>query len=917
MMMRSLIGLATAVLLTGSMSAYAQDTTTKPFTSYTLDNGLRVVLVPDHKVPKVAVTVTYNVGGLNEPTGRSGFAHLFEHLMFSGTDTYPSFDETFLGLGITNNAYTAQDNTTYWMDGLASALPVVLSVEADRMANIGNSVDQADLDQERAIVINELRQNVLDVPGAGTGSALYVALYPQPHPYSRAVLGSIPDVTAATLGDVKTFFNTYYNPNNAVLAVVGDFELADAEAMIEDTFGRIARGVEAPSPMPTEIEAARVHLSFIDAVSSPQVVIGFTGPTMAEEGYYDLAVTTDLLCNSNYGYVVDALVNPGISTGAGCSWNPGKLGGRFTFYAGAAPGISVEQLEAAMRKTLTDFLATPLDPEAVERSRNIYLLQGRTAYESYKPRSETIANSLAATGNLDGIFEDDPDLLSVSPETVAATMKSVLVLADSSTAVVVPGPRGDMPAVFSEPSGEPAPMATVARASVDIPKLQPAEQNLAQLPATETATLANGITVVHMQLPDAPIQNLTIAAAGGILNDPAGKEGLHEMALGLASTGAGDLDQAALAKAASDVNAGIGGWTNEQLSGISIAVPPETFAEGVDLLAEVVLEPRFDEQPFKVQSAMTLEGLRQRQTDPSSLAYRALNAAMFDPAEGYPGINITIASIGSITLDEVKQAFREQFVPAGVTVYSVGPMALKDILPALETRFGAWHADGMGLTAREATPVTFPKGQVIYVVPQAGATQTVILTALPAPGTEQPHFAEATAVMNLLGGDFSSRLNQVIRVQKGYSYGVNGVIMSTFDDSGAIALSTAVESSVTGEALTEIFAGLDSLATSPPTQAEIDRTVTQYQTMMAGMSETAGGLFNSLVMSKGVGRDLDSNLDMYESVIGIGLTGVQAEAATLASLDQSIIVLSGDPDVIMAELKSIGIEDVELMAAAQ
>jgi zinc protease len=916
MMFRRLVGLAAIMLLTGSMSSYAQDAN-PPLTTFILDNGLRVILMPDHKVPKVAVTLTYNVGSLNEPTGRSGFAHLFEHLMFTGTDTYPRFDQTFLGLGITSNAYTAQDNTTYWMDGLASALPVVLSVEADRMANLGNAVDQADLDQERSIVINELRQNVLDSPSAGAIEALRDGLFPKPHPYSRAGHGSIPDINAATLDDVKAFFNTYYTPNNAALAIVGDFELADAKAMIEDTFGRIPRGVPFASPVAVDVVPTRLDMTFTDAVSSPVVALAFTGPAIAEEEYYELAITADLLCNGSYGFMLDALVNPGTAADAGCAWLPGKLGGRFLFYGVAGAGISADALEAGLKKTLVDFLATPLDPEAVERSRNAYLLDDRTALESFQSRSETIANVMIQIGDVAGVLEDDPHLLAITAAEVETAMKDVLVLGDVSIATVLPGPRGDMPAVFSEPSGTPATLTVVERASVEIPKLEPTKQRIAELPATETTTLSNGIVVVHMHLPDAPLQNLMVAANGGILNDPPGKESLHQLAIGMASTGAGDLDLAALGKAATDVNASIGGWVNEQLSGVSLSVPPETFAEGIDLLADVVQKPRFDLQPWKVSIAGSLESLRQGENDPTTLALRALNDAMFAPAEGYPAVYSTLASVGSITLDEAKLAFHEQFVPAAITIYSVGPMTLKQVLPVIEARFGTWHGDGTGLKVKTLTPVTFPKGRSVYVVPQPGATQTTILTSLPAPGFEQDGFVESIAVVDLLAADFSSRLNQIIRVQKGYSYGVQGFVMGTLPDTGALTISTAVEATTTGETLTEIFGGFDSLANSPPTQQEIDRTITQNQTQMAGLTETSGGLFGALVDSKGKGRDLAASLDLFKRVIEIDLAEVQVQAAALSSLDQSVIVLSGDPAIIMAELKSIGIEDVELVAAAQ
>ena len=243
--------LALTASLGFSLTAFAAEPpkTAEPIVSYSLDNGLEVILAPDRRVPKVVMNVRYSVGSMNEPAGRSGFAHLFEHLMFSGTQAWPDVFDAHAALGNTINAWTMEDGTVYYVEGLSANLPMILSLEADRMANLGGNVDQRELDLQRSVVKNEMRQNVLDQAGSSGWEAFWSGLYEKPHPYSRTVIGSIADLDSATLDDVRGFFGAYYVPNNAVLVVTGDFAIDDAMTLIASTFGVVPRGADVPRPV--------------------------------------------------------------------------------------------------------------------------------------------------------------------------------------------------------------------------------------------------------------------------------------------------------------------------------------------------------------------------------------------------------------------------------------------------------------------------------------------------------------------------------------------------------------------------------------------------------------------------------------------------------------------------------------------
>lgn len=332
---RSVAAIAALVLVFTGIST-AQDT--PPVERYRLENGLEVLLAPDGRVPKVGMSLLYRVGGMNEPAGRSGFAHLFEHLMFTGTPLYPDIDDTYSALGVSSNAVTEDDRTVFVADAIAAALPVLLSVEADRMANLGDAVEQAELDLERNVVLNEMRERVLDAPAQAGGVALRAALFAAQHPYAEPGIGSIADLEAADLADVKAFFDRFYGPNNAVLAIAGDFDVEVAKRLVAETFGQIPAGPAVTLPEPELPAPAAARIETTDRVPSPLVTLAIAGPAHPSPASTALSVASDLLGNYDYGALRRLLVNTGLAVSVGAGWSPGRLAGSFTITATAAPG---------------------------------------------------------------------------------------------------------------------------------------------------------------------------------------------------------------------------------------------------------------------------------------------------------------------------------------------------------------------------------------------------------------------------------------------------------------------------------------------------------------------------------------------------------------------------------------------------
>lgn len=905
-MRRLFLGLA--ALLALAVTVHAQQPG-RAVVSYELANGLRVSLAPDPTVPKVAMYLRYRVGSMNEPPGRSGFAHLFEHLMFSGTRAWPNVFGAHLANGNDINAWTSEDGTVYYVEGVSANLPMILSLEADRMANLGGEVDQGELDLQRAVVKNEMRQNVLDQAGNAGWEAVWGALFPKSHPYSRSVIGSMADLDAATLDDVRGFFNTYYVPNNAVLALVGDFTVDEAKALVEQTFGKVARGPAVATPDAPDTAPTAVRLELEDRLPHPWVMLAHSGPRAGARENGPLALAAELMGNVEYGFLRQRLVaEKGLSTYVRAEWTPGLLGGRFTIDISGVPGVTAGTLETELKAAVAEFLAAPLDAADVERARGTLLLHNRLKIEPYSARAAEIAHAADVLGDPDAALVDDPHVANATAADIEAAARAVLDPATATVMVVMPGDRGTYPPVLVESTGEPRPFTAPDRPQADIPVLGPGEPREAEPPARAEATLSNGARLVHYLLPASPMAYVAAVGDGGWDNAAPGREGLLETAVGMAVRGAGERDYAAFAMAAKDIGASIGYRAELAGTALTLSVPGEAFAAGAALLADAVLRPRFDPAEWRQLVATRLDRIAWDETDLANIAWNAVLDAVLPATADAPSPRWLAASVEATTLEEARAAHARLFQPASTTFVSVGPLPLDAVAAGLEAAFAGWRDTEPGFPRVKRRPLTFPEGMRVLVAPEPGASQSMIEVLRPAPGLAEDHRPESIAVMRLLGGDFSSRLNTVIREEKGYSYGVSAGLLNNQETGSGFYLSAPVDREHTGAALSEIFKGFASLTGSPPTEDELTRTVTTYRTALAGAAETGSGLFATILVNDGLDVSLEEHYLRQRQVTELDLDDVRRQALALATLEPSVVVVAGDPEVILPQLAAIGVE---------
>lgn len=904
--------LALLFIAAAALAGGASARETGPLLRYQLDNGLDVILVPDHRVPKVVVDIGYRVGAVNEPPGRSGFAHLFEHLMFMGTPAYPDIDAAYGAVGADINASTWNDYTIYYTRGLSSALPYMLAVEADRMANQGAAISAEDLDLQRDVVLNEMRQNTLDTLN---GAAMVVAqaqIYPAGHPYSRTVIGSMADLAKATIADVHGFFDTFYVPNNAVLTLVGDFDPDEAKALIADTFGRISRGATPPSFAVPDVTPQRARAELVDRVPTPRLFLSWPTAPLRDPQSSLLRLTEQLLGNDEYGVLRRELVDAGIADNAWAYLWGGGIGSQFIVEVSAAPGVDMATVEAATRKALAGYLAVLPDAAEVTSERQKIILGDRVANEDPLTFADNILTYTMTADDPFFALHDDPYVAAATPESVIAAARGNLQPDEASVVVVHPGERGDYPAVLTASTGTAEPFAAASRPHVDVPALQPTEPVAAPLPEAQTATLSNGIEIVHYDMPDAPMAFLGARSAAGTLSDPEGREGMIELAAVMGTNGAGERGPAAFGKAATDLGATFGVQLDVWSTFINIQMPAENFAPAVALLGDALQRPRFDQAEWNTVMAKTLSALAERESDVADVASRYALASLLPKLPGQPAIDSSVASTSAVTRDDALAIYRRVFSPRTVTFYSVGPVPLDAVVAALEATFGNWQSDAEPLPPAQQRPVTIPHGRRVLLVPEPGATQSAIYIATPAPGYTEAGSAESFAVVRVLGEDFISRINSVIREDLGYTYGTGGKLLDFVRSETAMVIEAPVTREHTGDALAEMLKGYASLAVEPVREDELERTITAIYSDMAGTAETTQGLFDAIWGAMVAGSTLEEQHRLRLAVTALDLDEVRKRARAMADTDNALIVVVGDEAVVRPQLDALGL-DVEVV----
>ncbi len=890
-----------------------------PYQQFTLANGLRVIVHTDRKAPVVAVSVWYDVGSKHEPQGKTGFAHLFEHLMFNGSENAPGeFFEPLKTVGATDyNGTTSYDRTNYFETVPTAALDRALFLESDRMGYLLGAITQAKLDEQRGVVQNEKRQGD-NQPYGLLRYKLPGELFPVGHPYHHTTIGSMADLDAASLDDVKNWFRDNYAPNNAVLVLAGDIDVPTARAKVAKYFGAIPRGrasVKRPAPLTTL--PAPVTETMPDRVAAPLVTRSWAVPGLNEADAAALEVAGGVLGGLSSSRLDNALVRQDkLAVQVSASNRAFADVGAFSVTAIARPGVDRAQLERRLDAVTADFIRTGPTVDEVNRYVTGVVANRVAGLESvggFGGKAVALAEG-ALYSNDPGFYKKRLQALAAqTPATVKAAMDRWLTRPVYALAIV-PGAREAYQNAASPP-------AAVVKAP-DTPFKGtrgplPAVGDVASLsfPEVRRARLRNGVEVVYAQRTAVPITQAVLSFDAGVAADVPNRLGTQALTLAVMDEGTTTLDSIRLAEAKERLGADIGAGASNDRTTLALEVPSANLQPALDLFADVARNPAFAEAEVQRVKQQQLAGIAQELTSPQGLAGRVLPPLVHGPASPYAkaqgqGDPRAVAALTRADLVAFQQAWLR---PEKMKIFVTSDRPLAELLPALDRRFGDWR--GTGAAGAKNFGAGQPANPRIVLIDRPDSPQSLILAALPTPLKGTDDLLAVQTANDALGGSFLSRINTDLRETRGWSYGARGSFAQA-EYAAPYIVSAPVQADKTGPSIASLKNDVAEFVTTKPlTQAEFDRAITGAVRALSGNFETSGAVLGAMQ-----GNDLYRRPDDYYARIT-----QRYRAMTRDQLDQSIRrvidpnkliwVVVGDAKVVRPQLDSLGLP-VEVIPAA-
>ena len=885
------------------------------YTERTLANGLRVYAIRDTSTATVAVHVWYDVGSKDDPKGRSGFAHMFEHLMFKATRNLvpEQFDRLTEDVGGYNNASTNDDYTNYYQTVPANHLQRILFAEADRMASL--VVEPKTFASERDVVKEELRLRVLARPYG----KLFSLYFPQTayaiHPYARPGIGSIAELEAASIDDVRAFHATYYRPDNAVLVVAGNFDPAQLDGWIDQYFAGIKKP-DRPIPRVTVTEPERtapITKTVYEANTPlPALLVSYPIPPDRDPDSAALAVLDAILSAGDSSRLYQSLVyRDQLAQSAGTFTDSKQATGAFAVYAILAGGKTVEAGEAAMKREIARVRDLPVTAAELSKAKNQLLTSAIRGRETADGKASALAEAVIVDADPKAADRQLAELAAVTVADVQRVARKYL--ADNRAATV-----RYLPAVAGGPKGDTIDVAATVQvaaltAPADIKIFTPAPEAERIQPPTPAASvkvatptpvetrLGNGMRVIVVEKHDLPLIAASVIVSGGAANDPANRAGLNTMAAELLTKGTLTRSATQIAREIESLGGSISSNAGWDGSTVSVGVKSDEATRALAILADVAMHPAFAQAELDRSRTQAIDGVGVELKDPAQLAdFVAIRASFGATPYGHL-ISGTPASLKSITRADVVAAYRAQWRPDQATLILVGDVTPAQGAALARAHFGSWTAARTPLRPALATPTNYPTPSVI-VVDFPGAGQAGVVIARPGIIRKDPAFYSLAVANATLGVGFSSRLNQEIRIKRGLSYGA-GSGASARRLPGPISASTQTKNPSAAEVVSLIVAEMKKLGTEIASAAELD---TRKAVLIGGFgrsTETTNGIAQTLggYVINGVAL---TELQTYPGAIErVSPADVQAAAARLLDPSVASIIVVGEAKSFVDDLR--------------
>jgi predicted Zn-dependent peptidase len=906
-----------------------------PYQSFTLDNGLRVIVHEDRKAPVVAVSVWYRVGSKHEPAGKTGFAHLFEHLMFNGSENAPGdFFEPLQQVGATDsNGTTSFDRTNYFETVPTGALDRALFLESDRMGHLLGAVTQEKLDNQRGVVQNEKRQGDNNPYGL-LRYEIFENLFPKGHPYHHSTIGSMADLNSASLADVKKWFTDNYGPNNAVLVLAGDVDLATAKAKVQTWFGDIPRGPEIKAP-PTSVPTLPAPLAkeVKDLIPTTRIYRMWTIPGLNDAEAVPLQMAAAVLGGLSSSRLDNAMVRKdpvAVSVGAGAQTF--EDAGIFIVQADVKPGVDPAVVGKKLDEEIAKFLETGPTADELQRAAASYLagtIGGLESVGGFGGKAVTLAEG--------ALYSQDPSyykveldrLAKATPEQTAAAVKK-WISRPAFSLTYTPGERTEggenrggavteakvadavAPDRYWNPAlGDIGPDTGVGTSIADRSQL-PAVADLTALdfPAIERAKLKNGIEVVFARRTTVPTVNVAVSFDAGYAADPRSALGTQSLMLSLMDEGTTSRDSIAFAEAKERLGAQIDGSATADETVFSLFALKPNLSASLGLLADYIRNPAFDASELDRVRAQQLNRLKAELNNPNAIASRVLMPVLYgaDHPYGIPPSGLgTTSAVTAATRDQLA-AFHSAWIrPDNARIFVVGDTTLKEVTKQLDAAFGNWKAPAAAKGAKHfETPIPAPTPRIL-LFDRPKSPQSVILAGkvLDAKGTEELEVLRSAN--DIFGGNFLSRFNTNLRETKGWSYGVRSRISADRDRLTWVAVAP-VQADRTGDSIKELQADLKAyLGDKGTTTEELERTVNGNVRELPGSFETSADVLGGLRQIVKFDRPDDYYEKLPATYEAMTTQEIDAAARKALSTGDLVYVVVGDASVVKPQLDGLGL----------
>ncbi len=872
---------------------------------FQLGNGLTVLVHEDHSVPLVAVNLWYHVGSRDERPGRTGFAHLFEHFFFNGSEHYPhGFREAMDDLGANNrNGTTSNDRTNFFEDVPLSGLERTLYLEADRMGFLAGNLSVEMLERERGVVKNEKLQGE-NQPYGRAFIRIAELVYPAGHPYRWTPIGSIEDLDAAQLADVKDWYAAYYGPGNAVLVLAGDITVEHARGLVEKYFGSIP-----PGPPISRLHrwvpelSSNIRDSMQDRVPQQRIYRLWHLPPVSDPSIPDLELFADLLAGSESAPLDRRLVfETELATDVSAFVWAKELTSTLIVQMNIRPGADAALAERELDRVIAAQLDKGIADADLARSRSRMLARfarGMERLGGMGGRSDVLAESQTYNGDSSAYLDRLQRLADARPDQVVKTAREWLGKAHYTMSI------------------EPMPVLRASASDLDRSQL-PALTATPDLrfPQIQRATLDNGLQVLLMQRDSVPLVQLALTLDAGSASDPADAPGTSAMVLEMLLKGTRNRDAFAIVDERDALGAVLGTSNSQDLSTVSLNVPRDKLATALPLLADVSRNPEFPDAMLEIQRKQQLTSIRQQKANPSSAALRLLPELLYGAGHPYAqpigGLGDE-QSVAGLSRKDLQVWHRTWFVPNKASLIVAGNITLAELVPMLNDSLGKWPR-GTPAEKRRADAASTGTGKV-YLIDKPDAPQSVIVAGhLASASGGDNDFALETAIRNF-GGMATSRLNRNLRLDKHWSYGTQGLITNS-RGTRAFVVVAPVQTDRTAESMQEVSKEIRGLAGARPLQGEEFESILRSQVArLAGRFETLSSLIDAGTDVVNSGRDPAYYYDQAKSLRALSASQVNQAAASEIKPEQLTWIVIGDLKRVGSSIRALDLGTVVLMDA--